>query len=705
MLSKKMMSTLLLLFFGGLFSCAAQQRQAQPDFYQGLLYRAGLQGGPGAAGETESAEADAELTAAQNAAASFEKALGSPNRYIRQAAAEELLTLLYEGYELPEPVRDIARQEAAGSWAMAFEALAAEADADPAQVREKALSFILGAGDSSGAAALYALRECRNRDPNFFSPTENAVIEGHIAAARSRFGEALVRFRMAADNDPGIFLRYPDLLNDLGRCFQYAAVGTEGIYLFLDWERQIAGGQAEELQRISDVPGVRFRLLFFAGRIARQRGLLDQGIELFARALAFAPDSDQADACIWYILDSALNRGLVTAIQRLAVFVPQWHDDAYFFDVLDKISRELTLRRRWKELIEVFTLIGNHPNTASAAKYAYIIGRALAEGYLSAEETSMAALALSAVETGSGNAAAPVLDGEALSRAYLRIAYDAGSASLYYRSQSAATLDKPFLELPENPVKTAGTGAPAADRQSGTMEFLLGFFSNNAAAFAPRYIRSLERECAAGDLRLLAEALGQAGLYAESMRLVSVYMEQEGYETDRQDLELWYPRPFKELVEQYARETGIAPELLFGLIRTESAFQSDIVSRAGAVGLTQLMPATAGEMADRIRRQGGPDYAQPEQDSGPNLRDPATNIHIGALYLEYLMERMEDTLLALLAYNGGMNRVRRWRTADNRSGGLPIDLFLETVEYPETREYGRRVLAAAAVYGELYYKF
>jgi soluble lytic murein transglycosylase len=190
------------------------------------------------------------------------------------------------------------------------------------------------------------------------------------------------------------------------------------------------------------------------------------------------------------------------------------------------------------------------------------------------------------------------------------------------------------------------------------------------------------------------------------MRVVSKYTERDGYKTTKQDMELWYPRPFVDLVEQYAKETGIEPALLFALIRTESAFNSNIVSRAGAVGLTQLMPATAEEMAGRIRRQGGPDYTG----SGLNLQDPAANIHIGAAYLAYLNDRMGDPLLALLAYNGCMNRVRRWRTLAARYAGgaapenLPPDLFLETVEFAETRNYGRGVMAAAAIYRDLYYK-
>jgi soluble lytic murein transglycosylase len=126
------------------------------------------------------------------------------------------------------------------------------------------------------------------------------------------------------------------------------------------------------------------------------------------------------------------------------------------------------------------------------------------------------------------------------------------------------------------------------------------------------------------------------------------------------------------------------------------------------------MPATAKETADRIRRRGGPDYTRSSataeaavtaedsatEDSALDLYNPAINIHIGAAYLAYLNERMEDPVLALLAYNGGITRTRRWHRAIN----LPPYLFLESVEYSETRNYGRSVMGAAAMYKELYYK-
>jgi soluble lytic murein transglycosylase len=163
-------------------------------------------------------------------------------------------------------------------------------------------------------------------------------------------------------------------------------------------------------------------------------------------------------------------------------------------------------------------------------------------------------------------------------------------------------------------------------------------------------------------------------------------------------LELLFPRGDIELVEKYGAEFGFAPEIVFGLIRTESAFQPSVISHAGAVGLTQLMPETAQEMAGRLRRAGGTDYAASE--NGLDLNDPEQNINIGVFYLDYLMGRFDgDLMLSLMAYNGGMNRVRRWRTAST----LPVDIFVETVPFYETRDYGRKVMAAAEIYKKLYY--
>ena len=99
-----------------------------------------------------------------------------------------------------------------------------------------------------------------------------------------------------------------------------------------------------------------------------------------------------------------------------------------------------------------------------------------------------------------------------------------------------------------------------------------------------------------------------------------------------------------------------------------------------------------------------------------DILSPATNTRVGAYYLKELIGRTDDApLLAVFAYNAGLSNVREWvriarrdwyttGKSAHRSTGISMDLFLETLPYAETREYGRKVIAAAALYGWLYYK-
>jgi soluble lytic murein transglycosylase len=546
---------------------------------------------------------------------------------------------------------------------------AAEA-AESGDLRRAVFSFLLSA---SGQAAAWVSNETFSVP--LFSETEKAALKGHEAAARSSFAEGLGFFRTVIEDRRDLFFRYPELLQDLGRCFQYAAP-DEGTELFLEWENLV-----ENAPEAAEINGIRFRLLFFAARMARQRGL---GTELFNKALAFAPDSLQKDACIWYILDMSLSGNAQASAALVKQWIPFFNDYSYFSDILDRLARMLTANRQWKDIADIYALINGH-STISAAQYGWILGRAAGEGWLGDRASD-------------GDRGGDRASTEDAARPYFRRVYEQAGITgdaLYYRMVSAAALGEPFLN-------SSKTLPPEGESKKGfphpeLMEFLLGFFEHDAENYAASYLREKTDDLSVPELRAIARAMHGKGLYAGVIRLVSAYMNRGDYEFAREDLELAYPRPWRRQVEQRAEESGLAPELLFGLIRTESAFQPDIVSRAGAAGLTQLMAATAEESAGRLKRQGGPDYTEK---GGPDLLDPEVNIHLGAVYLRYLVDRLEDTLFALIAYNGGITRFRRWRAAETE---LPGDLFLEAVEFSETRAYGRRVLAAAAVYRYLYY--
>jgi soluble lytic murein transglycosylase-like protein len=118
---------------------------------------------------------------------------------------------------------------------------------------------------------------------------------------------------------------------------------------------------------------------------------------------------------------------------------------------------------------------------------------------------------------------------------------------------------------------------------------------------------------------------------------------------------------FAPLVRAAARTHGLPEALLHAVIETESGFDAAAVSPAGALGLMQLMPATARALQVR------------------DARDPAANIDGGARYLKDLLARFgNDLALALAAYNAGPGAVQR-------SGGIP--------RIPETQAYVPRVIA------------
>jgi soluble lytic murein transglycosylase len=529
-----------------------------------------------------------------------------------------------------------------------------------------------GQGSGNPADPLeWAAKEFLRLAPDGFSPVETAALAGRAAANRSDFVRGLRHFRLVLEQEQEFFFRNPGFITDLGRCFQFnPEAREEGAALFASWNLL--------LENSPEQSALRYRLLYFAGRIERQRENYGRSGEFFRQAMDRAPDPLQADACLWYILMNALAEDPGTAAALVTAYMPRMNSPEYFSDVLDKLSCYLVSEGQWETMRQVFSRLraqGTH--SAMIAQYAWILGRAAEEGFLRPPAS---------IDDTHG-------DTHETARDFFRIAFnEEKKASLYYRVMSASKLGTALAPPPS--ALPAAQNPPAGPE----MEFLLGFFEFGASGFAYPYILKMEKNLTVQDLRTLAEALAASERRNEALNLISRYMAREDYEINSGDMVLYYPRHFGELIEKGAGEAGLGAELLFGLVRTESYFMPDAVSRSGAVGLTQLMEATALDMAGRMARRGGPEYRDA---GGIDLRNPETNIRIGAYYLSYLVEQMGSPMMALLAYNGGMGRVRRWRAAGR--DGLPEDLFLETIVFDETREYGRRVLAAAAVYGYLYY--
>jgi soluble lytic murein transglycosylase len=132
-------------------------------------------------------------------------------------------------------------------------------------------------------------------------------------------------------------------------------------------------------------------------------------------------------------------------------------------------------------------------------------------------------------------------------------------------------------------------------------------------------------------------------------------------------------------------------DLVQALMREESALDPRALSPAGAVGLTQLMPATAQQVA---RRAGMGKLGK------NGLAEASTNIRLGSRYLGELIRRFDGQVpLGVAAYNAGPGAVSRW--LDQRPG-LELDEFVEEIPIEETRGYVKRVLRSYAAYRLLY---
>jgi soluble lytic murein transglycosylase len=636
---------------------------ADAAFYRGLTVRAAApEAGPFARDDSAPNEPGADR---EDAARYFMEALKSKNPVMREAAAAELPPRL----AAVNPAGEILA-EAAG--------------------RVMRWTEVLPAAYEDGGP---------------FDEAEFEAIQGRFAVARSAFAAALRHFKITQEKDPLIFLRHHETLTDLGRSFQFAGSGGDGSRLFQEWEAAIALGAFAGENGIpapdtEDAAILRYRLLYFSGRMERQWGNVSRAIELFDAALEFAPALErrnppgqgvpplpgQSDACIWYILSMSLRqdgarqdgfRQNGTALDALEKYLPRVRRYTVVEDILEELARSLVAGRKWETLRAVYELIPPGADGSSRARYAYLLGRAAELGYY-------------------GNPAE--------SGIFFRAARNDASASLYYRALAASRLGEGPLEIPGEAGEAAALRALAKNHaltrtyafpHRAEMSFLLGFFSHGAAEFAWPWITACAGKLTIPELRALAASLQEAGRWDESLRLAAAWMERKDYALSRTDMELYHPRPFREEIETYAARAKIDPWLLYGIVRTESAFMPAIRSSSGAIGLTQLMTETAEEMAARYRRSGGGELEEPL-----DLVRVDTNLFLGSAYFRHLLDRLENPLVSLLAYNGGITRVRRWQRA---AGDLPPDLFAETVAFRETRAYGRRVFSAAAAYAYLYY--
>lgn len=155
------------------------------------------------------------------------------------------------------------------------------------------------------------------------------------------------------------------------------------------------------------------------------------------------------------------------------------------------------------------------------------------------------------------------------------------------------------------------------------------------------------------------------------------------------NLTVRFPMAHTKLFTDAAQKADISSAWAYGISRQESSFAPDIRSVSGAMGLMQVMPATAKEMAGKINIR----Y------EANRLREPDYNIPLGVAYLHQGVKELSGNMIyATAGYNAGINRIKTWLDEDQDK--LPLDVWAEIIPFSETRKYVKNVMDYSVIYAD-----
>jgi len=208
-----------------------------------------------------------------------------------------------------------------------------------------------------------------------------------------------------------------------------------------------------------------------------------------------------------------------------------------------------------------------------------------------------------------------------------------------------------------------------------------------------RWMGALGSKADSDMLWLVAAMFDQVGAFVESTNLARRRLRAFATRAPKADARaMWriaYPRAYHPLIENVGKQFGIPAAFLRAVAREESGFEPTAVSPAHAYGLIQLIAPTARRHARELGLPSDP----------ASLKLPEINLPIGASFIRYLWRRYQSNPAVVpAAYNAGQGAVDRWLKERPEQD---LDTWIESIPYPETRRYTRRVLQTYGVYAWL----
>ncbi|MBO7175466.1 MAG: lytic transglycosylase domain-containing protein [Spirochaetaceae bacterium] len=533
---------------------------------------------------------------------------------------------------------------------------------------------------------------------SLFSEEVQQCIRIRIAVYQREYGQAvnlLAKVLETQEYPTQWLVQQPEeLLVDIGKTCLYGTNRLVEVAQFLD-------ESLDEIQ--SESPSyVAFYLNFYAGRLY-DKGLgtgNKKALEKFLAAMEAADTPAQYDNALWYYFSTQLKISSSEAEAAMKEYIHTIHDATYYSDFFETLILRYFTERNWSGVLKSLILIRDYATQEVVSQYAYLAGRLVQLGLVDLKNFSVAdlqAIIDSKVASEVIEEDATEAEGEedlilqdAVSQGLFSIAYGTGG-ELYYRLLAATQLDYSPAVVRQSLYQTKVLDEFVPEQNLETLLEGLMVFD------LPDYIYPVWKENSSKiSLEMAQRVASFLSLYgvhqysAQGLRLMSNAIFHADTQTTREMYQLAYPRLYSQEIATAATDYNLPEYLIYGLIRSESFFDAAVSSHAGAVGLAQLMPATAGDIARKLKME---DF---------DLQDPGTSVNFGSFYLAELIGRLDNSIIdALYSYNAGITNVRKWKRL---FPDLPPDLTVELIPFTETRNYGKKIVSASAVYGDLYFE-
>jgi len=500
------------------------------------------------------------------------------------------------------------------------------------------LFYRIPANELHGRAYLYLLY---NKDKlGNFSDQDLGVFKAKSLMSEGKYKEAYPIIKAAVTRTDPVNLGNNVLLED----FAFICLGARGSSTDAGLVVSLAK-QAEHSVRLS--------ALEYAAKVYARHRAYKAAVSVWSQIFRQADNEYLKKRARWYMLKNTIPLGRSAVLRELQASVPGWYDFDFYSDLLDDYIATLLWTRHYETVRALYLVFKQTPPNPLRARLTYLTARLESLGYLPGND----------------------VDKEDLSH------------GLFTQDGYYALLASRFLNTKPPVFTWSDRPAGGGGKVSGQGRLIMDCFNYGLFDMGISLLRKNRELFTPAELFALAGRLYRRNQYLYCMRIVGLLKYIEKKPLYKEEVGFLYPLAFKQEIQDAAARVKLEPYLFFSLIRRESGFDTTIISHAGAVGLSQLMPATAADIARRIGLE------------NPDLTNPRQNALMGAYFFTDLLRRFATVPRALAAYNAGPARVRRWARTIGR---LPDDLYIEAIPITETRRFVRIVCTGAVYYSFLY---